>query len=702
MRTKSLIMANMVGALLLASLTSQAAAQQKYAVLISTGQTTVDDQMVHSEYWYDLLLMYRALIERGFTHNNIFVLYGNGTDFTSAHPEYQRATYYPSLAQITDFATSKTNINNIFAWLAAGNAAQGVPQIQPGDFLFFWWMGHGGWDGDDAAGHHLYHALVAMTGENFSDAEFATAFAQLPACVIKTVFVMTCHSGALLDNIEGVHLAAHTSSRYDQNSASGDYDVVHADFSYHASCALRQLTPGGVAVASDADGDGRLTIREANVYTHAQTTSSETVVSDYRGIAPKIALADAQPAANVPIQFVYSRDRAEDDGTVPSNSGGQVWYEGPDLWVRWALDGGADPQNPEFGQANYVYARAHNIGCSMLNATATLSWSEMTAWANPAAWNPIGSVLINNLAAGETRMISEVWTSVPIPGKYCLHTTLDAPGDAANADGRAYMDNNKVQVNVAVEDTVRGWTKSFHWWVENGLREKTAVDLVITIPESIELPRPPKIQLMLPAGLKFERIKGARFRTIRDGAVVDIPARAIVVVQGIPLGPLEKREAMLSVVLPQGMKLGDAVTVRVSEQIVGREVGGIVFRTRAAEQRRVLADTVKRLENFFRVLNNSAPFAEAEKMLALCQNAHKLNLEDARVFIPFMRDLAKQGPGFRREFERLLSAKERVGMNKALDALVQASQKGNVGGFVAAQESMINASRPFFRKRISR
>jgi hypothetical protein len=702
MRTKSLITAIMVGALLAACLTPQAAAQQKYAVLISTGQTTADDAMINSEYWYDLLLMYRTLIDRGFTHNNIFVLYGNGTDFASAHPAYQRATYYPALAQITDFATSAANINNIFAWLAAGNAAQGVPQIQPGDFLFFWWMGHGSWDGDDAAGHHLYHAGIATTGETFSDVDFAAAFAQLPACVIKTVYVMTCHSGALLDNIEGVHMAAHTSSRYDQLSHSGDYDVVHADFSYHASCALRQLTPDGAAVASDADGDGRLTIREANVYAHAQTTSSETVVSDYRGIAPKIALADAQPAATVPTQFVYSRDHAEDDATVPSNSGGQVWYEGPDLWVRWLDDGKTDPQNPEFGQANYVYARAHNIGCAPLNATAALSWSEMTAWANPAAWNPIGSVPLNNLAAGETRVISEAWASVPIPGKYCLHTTLDAPGDAANGDGRAYMDNNKVQVNVTVEDTVWGWTKNFHWWIENGLREKTVVNLVIAKPVGIELPRPPKIQLTLPAGLKFERVKGARLRTTRDGSVVDIPARAAVVVQGIPLEPLEKREAVLSVVLPRGMKLGDAVTVRVSEQVDGREVGGIVFRTRAAEQRRVLADSVRRLENFFRVLNKSAPFTEAEKISALCQNAHKLNLEDARAFRPFMRDVTKQEPGLRREFGRLLSANETGAMNKALDALVLASKKGNIAGFVEAQESMMNASRPFFRKRISR
>ena len=52
----------------------------KYAVLISAGDTIADDAMYHSEYWYDLILMYRTLIENGFSHNNIFVLYGVGND----------------------------------------------------------------------------------------------------------------------------------------------------------------------------------------------------------------------------------------------------------------------------------------------------------------------------------------------------------------------------------------------------------------------------------------------------------------------------------------------------------------------------------------------------------------------------------------------------------------------------------------------
>ena len=101
----------------LAGSISTASAQQKYALLISAGLTTIDDNNYHSEYWYDLFLMYRMLIEDGFTHNNIFVLYGNGNDFASAHANYQPGTFFPGVDQITDYPNSKTDVDNIFNWL---------------------------------------------------------------------------------------------------------------------------------------------------------------------------------------------------------------------------------------------------------------------------------------------------------------------------------------------------------------------------------------------------------------------------------------------------------------------------------------------------------------------------------------------------------------------------------------------------------
>jgi len=42
--------------------------QQKYAILVSAEpEPTVDDVDYHSEFWYDLFLMYQMLTEDGFT-----------------------------------------------------------------------------------------------------------------------------------------------------------------------------------------------------------------------------------------------------------------------------------------------------------------------------------------------------------------------------------------------------------------------------------------------------------------------------------------------------------------------------------------------------------------------------------------------------------------------------------------------------------
>lgn len=700
MRTRLLLTPVLIVALCLVCLAPPAAAQQKYAILISGGAATVDDAMYHSEYWYDLFIMYRMLIDRGYTHNNIFVLYGNGADFASAHAAYQTGAAFPGVAQITDFPNAKANINNIFTWLAAGNPAQGVPQIQPGDTLFYWWMGHGNWDGDDASGNHLYHASIQNTAEQVTDAEFSANFAQLPACVIKTAFVMTCHSGALFDAFPGLHLAAHTAARYDQTSHSSILEGhPHADFTFYAASALRELTPGGAAVASDANGDGQLSIGEANAYTHAHTLSSETVVFDFRNIAPRIVLGNAQPAAIVPTQFVYSRDYATDDGTVPSDYAHNVWYEGPDLWVRQTNDGLTGHQNPEFGQPNYVYAKVHNIGCAPLNATAALSWSEQSAWMNPAAWTPIGTVALGGLASGETRVVSALWDSVPMPGKYCLHTTLDAVGDPANADGRSFMDNNKVQINVTVENTVWGWVKKHYWWLENGGKEMAVVDLVITKPGFGAGALSPKIQLQLPPDLAFSRVTGAKVVETKQGRLLEVlPRSRRVVVHDIPLGPLEKREAVLAVTLPRSLGRANSVSILVAEHVRGQEMGGIVFHTRIAPQRQVLAQSIRQLENFSRSLATASRSEAAGKLAALCSTSHETAPKDTRAFTAFMGKVGEIEPGLRADLGKLLTGQDAAAMNASLDELVAAVKTRSPGRFVTAQEAVFNSSKAYFRK----
>lgn len=676
----------------------KATAQQKYAILISAGNTTIDDQAYHSEYWYDLFLMYRMLIESGFTHNNIFVLYGNGNgnDFNSSHANYQTATVFPGIGQITDFPVSKANVQNIFTWLANGNAAQGIPQIQPGDFLFYWWMGHGG-----GCNCNNYSAGIESTNENVSENEFAAYFAQLPACVIKTQYVMTCRSGGLIDNLAGLHTTLHTAAECCTDSHSQNYDVVHAELSYHAANAFRQQEPSGAVVASDISGDGLVSVREANNYVHSHTAQSNTQIGDYRNIAPLINIVDAQPASLVPNQGVYSRDYAEDSGTEPSEYMSYIWYEGPDLWVRHAADGDTIHQDPEFGQTNYVYARLHNIDCNSVNVTANLSWAEISAWSNPSSWNPIATVNVNNLQSNETRVVSAPWTTVPAPGKYCMHTVLNALGDSANADGRSYMDNNKVQINVTVADTFWGLKKNFHWFIENGLNKKTKVDLVI---DKIEFPLSAKLELRIPPDLKFARLIGGDVERSTEGSIIKISPKAKkVIVQGMVLAASVKKEAILSMITPKEMKLGETLIVKVSEQIDGKEMGGIIFNAKTTNQEKVLAGIFRNLGNFFKMLDKKFDIDSAreasksfEDIERSCRFDDSGNLDRALSEVISIETKLKEILP-----KHHMKKQDLIKFNAALNTSKKAVESKNIGLFIESQEEMMLSTKPLFLQKMA-
>lgn len=682
-------------------LSSPLAAQQKYALLISPGDTVLDDQMYHSEYWYDLFLMYRMLVEDGFTHNNIYVLYGNGNDFASAHANYQTGTFFPGVVQIVDFAVSWANVQNIFTWLANGNAAQGVTQIQDGDFLYYWWMGHG--DTQPGMPDCDYHAWIEVTDEYVTDTDFAGFFGLLPDCVVKTDYVMTCHSAGLIDDLEGLHTMIHTAAPCDKNSFSSMFDVVHADFSYHVVSAFREQDANGLAVASDTDGDSLVSAEETNVYAHTNTTSSVTHIGDYRNIAPLIFIANAQPDAAIPLQGVYSRDYAEDDGMEPSDYMNYVWYHGPDLWVRNANDGITTHENPEFGQTNYVYGRIHNIGCTLLNnVTVDFSWCTISAWASPGSWNAIATVTVNNFQSGTSEIVSTPWTTVPAPGSYCLHTVLNAPGDPSNADGRAYMDNNKVQINVDVVNNVWGWRKNLHWLLENGLERRVPVDLVV---EKLHVPFPTEMGIKIPEGLRFKQAIGGEIKQTDKGMMFFLdPKQKQAALLGIILEPLAKENAVFSVVTPKKMRIGDEIVVKVSEQLRGREVGGIVFRIKTASKKIVLSNFFRRLGVVFRELGQRFEVKGAQEVFRLCEKAKKefCVADDPKMFGEVMMNLLKLEKATREDLVQRMNMTELKNFEAALKESEIAIKKEDEGLFVEAQEELIMSTAHFFLRMVKK
>lgn len=676
-----------------------ATAQQKYAVLVSADEASIDDQVINSEFWYDLFLMYRMLIEHGFTHDNIFVLFGDGNDFLSAHAEYQTMPVL-GVASITDYSNEKANVENIFTWLGAGNAAEGIPQVQDDDFLFYWWMGHG--SGCACADYEAKIHFGTRT-EWVSDNEFVTYFAHLPACVIKPMFVMTCRSGGLIDDFTGLHNTLHTAAECctDAYPLFGK-DVIHAEYNYYLINAFRQQEPDGTAVASDTDGDGLISVLEANTYTHTNTAGSDTQIADYRFIAPLIQIASADPDQIVPRAGVYSRDFAEDSGTEPSDYMTQIWWEGPDLWVRRINDGLTEPQSVAFGQPNYVYARIHNIGCQTLDPVyVKLSWCEQTAWATPAAWNPITAppgLTVHQFEPSETRVVVETWNSVPAPSTYCIHTVLEAPGDPSNAEGHACMDNNKVQINVAVENTYASWTKNFHWLIENGLQNGAMVDVIV---DKINVPRAADLIVRIPGGLDFQRVTGAEVRNVRDGQVIKLDeGKRRAILHNVRLGPRQKVEAVLSVRMPPQMKLGDMITVKISERFKGDEVGGVVFHARSASKEKVMSQLLDRLANVSRMLSRRFKLEGAEQLTKLIVQVRDTGrFEDTPPLLKMLGELTQAQSKITAGLSKLMPEPDLRRFEEALEASRKALEQEDLGGFVEWQEELIFATKPLFLRR---
>ena len=146
------------------------------------------------------------------------------------------------------------------------------------------------------------------------------------------------------------------------------------------------------------------------------------------------------------------RDHEADDGDVPSNLGGQAWWDSPDIWVRHAADGGAIHQNPVTGRVNTIYVRIRNRGRDAANNVRVTVY-EATGAANiawPGGWVPaIGTATIPSLGAGRTAVVAIPWTPSR-SGHFCFLARIEADGDAVVNEGWVPFDNNLCQKNVQI------------------------------------------------------------------------------------------------------------------------------------------------------------------------------------------------------------------------------------------------------------
>ena len=259
----------------------------KHAVLISANNVTADDVGYHSVWWYDLFQQYQMLRDNGFKDENIYVLYGNGADFNTPHPQYNATTQYGHA--ITDMAANKANVQAVF-----NNIKN---KVKSRDFLYVWWMGHGGGGGADFCSLTMQ---LSHTGETVTDVEFSNYMNVIGSYRKRSVNIMTCHAGGMLDNFntagdKTVTLTSSTCAASSYEAGATCDGRNRAEFNMTLTDALEKHNACGVAIAADTNGDSYVSLTEAHNYNHAHMVTSVPQINDPDSIAADTKIMRYKP-----------------------------------------------------------------------------------------------------------------------------------------------------------------------------------------------------------------------------------------------------------------------------------------------------------------------------------------------------------------------------------------------------------------------
>ncbi len=223
------------------------------------------------EFWNDTYLMWETLYKMGFEDENIFVLYGNGTDYETINDRYKPNRvniHHP----ITDYPARIQDVQNIFNWLKNGNPSQNIPQITSDDFLFIYTFDHGNTSGNNNS------SLILMDGE-ITDDDFAALANQL-SYNTRVVWMQQCFSGGFIDELENVKTVIATACKGNETAYRADdvnpdgADVLenevtngktyhHGEFNYHMfNAANLETIVGNNLTNPDVDNNNKTSIAE--------------------------------------------------------------------------------------------------------------------------------------------------------------------------------------------------------------------------------------------------------------------------------------------------------------------------------------------------------------------------------------------------------------------------------------------------------
>lgn len=235
-------------------------AQKKYAVLITGDYAATPNSIPESdlwngginepeeydEFWNDTYLMWEMLQEKGFSQENIIVLFAGGEDYSVTNQNIADRYKPEQGVTVTDYSASIANVNAVFNGLANGTGD--FPEVTPDDFLLVWTFDHGGLVNGNATLHLIDGAIT--------DDDFASLVNPIQANK-KAFWMEQCHSGGFANELEGPTTFFQSACQEDEsawrandtpeieNEIINNIPYHHGEFSFHVFSVANGSSPTG-------------------------------------------------------------------------------------------------------------------------------------------------------------------------------------------------------------------------------------------------------------------------------------------------------------------------------------------------------------------------------------------------------------------------------------------------------------------------
>lgn len=240
----------------------------KTALLYSGG---INQGLAHIRYWNDLKLMYSILRNNGYPEDNIRVIYKNGIGEDSSIPVHYAAR--PNeLNQAFDYLRSRMNEDSKF-FVMLNNHGGGLSDNPR-------WGNSGTVDEDNDEintespewdeQYFYYNHPDSLTDDILAIEINALPFSSMIG-IIKP-----CFAGGVIWDFRGPNRVIMTAGK-ETEVTWAHTSLLYGEFTYHFFAAITGMDPiTGNAVDADLNGDGQISMYEAQVYIIANDVRNET------------------------------------------------------------------------------------------------------------------------------------------------------------------------------------------------------------------------------------------------------------------------------------------------------------------------------------------------------------------------------------------------------------------------------------------